>query len=71
MDEKKIQKFAVKNGYKAAVYRNEWNGYQCYEPVFSLEHPVSYIGLPLMILVKDEMIRMSTVDEAMKLLDQM
>lgn len=70
MDEKKIQEFAVANGYEAAVYRDEWKGYQCYEPVFSLEQPVSYIGLPLMILVKGETIRMSTADEAMELLDQ-
>ena len=70
MEEKKIQEFAVANGYEAAVYQKEWNGYQCYEPVFSLDEPVSYIGLPLMILVKGENIRMSTADEAMELLEQ-
>lgn len=70
MEEKEIQEFAVANGYESAVYLKEWNGYHCYEPIFSLDEPVSYIGLPLMILVKGENIRMSTADEAIELLEQ-
>lgn len=69
MEEKKILEFARERGYESAVYQKEWNGYDCYEPIFSLEQPESYIGLPLMILVKGETIRMSTPEEAMDMLD--
>lgn len=64
--DKKIEEFAIKQGYSSAVYLCEWNGFDCYEPV---EDPfqISYIGLPLLILVdKQGNIRMSTPSEAMK-----
>lgn len=69
MEEKTILEFARKQGYEAVTFWKKWNGYDCYEPIFFLEQPVSYIGLPLMILVKGETIRMSTPEEAMDMLD--
>ena len=40
----------------------EWNGYKVYEPVY--KEPV-YIGFPLVVLVKDGKVRVSTGDEAL------
>ena len=62
----KVQDFAKEQGYKKAVYLNDWNGYKCYEPIFDKKQP-SFTGLPLIILVdKDNNIRMSTSDEALQ-----
>lgn len=61
-----IKEFAVKNGYKDAVFLKKWNGYNCYEPIMSKDG-VSFIGLPLVIMEKDGKIRMSTADEAMEI----
>lgn len=69
MNEKRILEFAREHGYESAEYRREWKEYSCYEPVFSLEQPISYIGLPLMILVKGDTIRMTTPEEALEMLE--
>lgn len=55
--------FAKQNGYETAVKADDWNGYECYEPVMK-KNELSHIGPPLVILVKDNTIRMSTVEEA-------
>lgn len=60
---KEVIEFARKNGYETAVKAVDWNGYECYEPVMDKDE-ISYIGAPLVILVKDNTIRMSTVEEA-------
>lgn len=69
MNINKIIKFANENGYSGAVYLNEWRGYSCYEPTFD-DEDVSFVGLPLIIMVKGDEIRMSTPEEAMEHLDE-
>ena len=68
MDNEKVISFAREKGYKTAKRLNTWNGYECYEPVMD-EKETSMIGPPLLILVKGEKIRMSTVDEAFQQMD--
>jgi len=70
MDKNKIIAFAKKNGYETAEKLNDWNGYECYEPIMD-SNKVSAIGPPLLILVKGESIRMSTVEEAFQQIDDM
>jgi len=64
-----ILKFAKEQGYNDIIYLNKWNGYDVYEPVFSLGE-VAFVGPPLVILVKDKTIRMSTVEEAYQHLEE-
>lgn len=68
MDIGNVIAFAKQNGYKTAEKLNNWNGYECYEPIMN-EKDTSFIGPPLLILVKGESIRMSTVDEAYQQMD--
>ena len=42
--------------------KGEWNGYEVYEPVYREN---IYIGLPLVVLVKDGKARVSTGEEAL------
>lgn len=65
----KIKAFAQEQGYDDVVYLNRWRGYQCYEPIFN-GADVSFVGPPLMIMVKGSTIRMSTVDEAFEHIEQ-
>ena len=65
----KIINFAKEQGYETAEYIGKWKNYDLYEPVFSTEAEVSYIGLPFTIMVKGDLIRMSTVDEAFEQLN--
>lgn len=62
----KIIEFAHENGYDGAIPLGKWRGYDAYEPIFgSVESPTAaHVGPPLMILVKEDEIRMSTVEEA-------
>ncbi|MCK9479196.1 MAG: hypothetical protein M0R40_06805 [Firmicutes bacterium] len=62
--------FAKKQGYISAKSLGKWNGYDIYEPIYN-EDGVSFIGVPLLILVQDKEIRMSTVDEAFEHLDSL
>ena len=69
--DKKIEEFAVSQGYVSASYLCEWNGFSCYEPISELNE-VSFTGLPLLILVDQYGdIRMSTPDEALKQINDM
>lgn len=68
-NDKDITKFAQDHGYKGAKYNGKWKEYKVYEPYMD-ENGVSYIGLPLAILVNNQgEIRMSTSDEAMAIID--
>ena len=69
MNKDKIQNFAKENGYIKAIYKGEWKEYEVYEPIYSESEEVSYIGYPLMILVKDDQIRLTTPDESLELLN--
>ena len=44
----------------------DWNGYKVYEPVYNT---TVYIGFPLVVLVKDGKVRLSTNEESIKYLD--
>lgn len=66
---KDVVKFAKEHGYDGAKYIGVWKEYKVYEPYMD-DKQVSYIGLPLVILVNEKgEIRMSTSDEAMAALD--
>lgn len=68
MDLNNVIAFAKKNGYETAKKLNNWNGYECYEPIMDSKKEAA-IGPPLLILVKGEKIRMSTPDEAYQQMD--
>lgn len=68
-NDKNVTEFANKYGYNGAKYVGDWKEYKVYEPYMD-EQQVSYIGLPMVILVNDKgEIRMSTSDEAMIIQD--
>lgn len=64
--DKQVNEFARKHGYEKAEYLKKWKGYRCYEPIMS-KGKISFSGLPLLILVKGDEIRMSTPEEAMEI----
>lgn len=71
MSKKEITAFAKKNGYDGVLPLGKFKDYDAYEPIFdnaTEEEPV-FTGPPLMILVKDDQIRMSTVEEAYEQLE--
>lgn len=70
MDYEKIKLFAQKEGYQTIHPLGAWNGYECYEPITD-ESEITFTGPPLVILVKDEIIRMSTEEEAFQQIDDM
>ncbi len=69
MKQERINAFAKEQGYSGAEYLCEWHGYSCYEPYFDSDDSteIQYVGLPLVIMVKGNEIRMSTADECMKI----
>jgi hypothetical protein len=69
MSESKVIEFARKQGYDTAQKIKPWRGFEVYEPLFAGDEIVM-VGLPLLILVKGDTIRMSTADEAMKHIDE-
>lgn len=66
----KVVEFARKQGYDNVNQLEPWNGFDVYEPIFNSEE-VTAVGLPLLILVKDDKIRMSTPEEALQQIDEM
>ena len=68
MEIEKVKAFAKQQGYDDVVPLDKWHGHDVYEPVFNGDE-VSIVGVPLLILVKNDMIRMSTVDEAFEQLN--
>lgn len=63
-----VIRFAKEQGYDSAVPLDPWRGFDVYEPVFEGEG-VPRVGLPLVILVKGNAVRMSTPKEAFALID--
>ncbi len=63
MKKKDITQFAKKYGYDKVFYLGKWRGYDVYEPTFEGPGPY-FVGPPLVILVRGQSIRMSTVEEA-------
>ena len=72
MSKKEITAFAKKQGYDGVSPLGKWRGYDCYEPTFkgTDEENPAIVGPPLMILVKGNEIRMSTVEEAYEQMDE-
>ena len=68
--EKKVLEFAAQHGYCDAIKEQDWRGYQVFSPIYSREEGLACVGLPLIILVKDGKIRMSTEEEAFAYLDE-
>ena len=64
----KIRAFAKKQGYDDVLYLNKWRGYDVYELFSTLMS--SHHRSSLVILVKDNIIRMSTVEEAFQQLNE-
>lgn len=62
--------FAKENGYDGAEVLGTWNGFDVWEPTFDGTDPVC-VGLPLVILVNGDEMRMSTPEEAMDILEDM
>lgn len=60
--------FAKNEGFKGAKFLGNWNGYEVYERLLGGDK-VHYVGLPKVILVKGDKVRMSTVEEAFQFLD--
>lgn len=73
MTDAKIEAFARKKGYDGARYVGQWRGYSVYEPTIkgATEESPAIVGIPLIILVKGENIRLSTEDEAFEYLDSL
>lgn len=69
MDDKKVLEFAKKKGYSSVEHLGQWLEYDVYDLIYSDdEEEASYIGLPLVALVKDNDIRMSTPEESLEIL---
>ncbi len=65
MNKKEILKFAKQEGYDDISYIGKWREFEVYEPLFDFED-VSYVGLPFIILVTGDTIRMSTPEESLE-----
>ena len=57
--------YAKQQGYDNALYLGKWKEYDAFEPVFD-GADVSFVGLPFIILVKGDAVRMSTSEEALE-----
>lgn len=65
MNQEDILKFAKQQGYDNVSYIGKWKDYEVYEPIFDYDG-VSFVGLPLVVLVKENEIRMSTPKESLQ-----
>ena len=63
----KVKQFAIKQGYKDIKKLENWNGYEIYEPIMGED---AIIGIPLVIMVKGNNIRMSSIEEAFRYMDR-
>ncbi|MBO6258148.1 MAG: hypothetical protein J6M93_02265 [Succinivibrio sp.] len=68
MDHEKIVEFVRAQGYSNVSAEGvKWRNYEVYEPKVSLMK--AKLGLPQMVLVKEDKIRLSTPEEAYAFLD--
>lgn len=63
----KVKQFAIKQGYSEIKKLENWNGYEVYEPIMGED---AIIGIPLVIMVKGNNIRMSSIEEAFRYMDR-
>ena len=64
----KVIEFAQKMGYSTAEFHGMWKGYECYEP-YKGSNDTLYTGLPHMILVRGDKVRLTNDKEAIEILD--
>lgn len=62
----KILKFAQSKGYENVKFLCRWNGWDCYEPIMN-DGAIRFVGYPLVIMVKGDMIRISKGEESLKI----
>ena len=65
MDKAKIEAFAKSQGYDEIEHIGLWKGFDVYTPVHD---ELMIVGLPYRILVKGDLIRMTTYDEVFEVL---
>lgn len=65
-----IKQYAESRGYHDVRYIKKWRGYDVYEPLMASDD-ISFIGLPLKILVRKNLIRMTTEKEAFEYIDDL
>ena len=72
MDKSKVLSFAKKEGYDDVRHIGEWREFDVWEPLVesSGEDDFPCIGLPFLILVQGETIRMSTEEEAFQWIEE-
>ena len=70
MTKEQIDWFAKEHGYVGCTYLRKWNGYDIYDRKFDESGEPYFVGPPLVIMVKGEEIRMSTIEEAFAIIDE-
>ena len=68
MDLKQVISFVQRNGYETVEKLNNWNGYECYEPIMDSKKETE-LGPPLLILVKGD--KIERLKEDIKYLEDM
>lgn len=69
VSQKKVNKYAQKQGYDHADYLLEWKGYSCYDPKYK-DNRGCRTGLPYRILSDSKWnLRLTTDKETMELLN--
>lgn len=64
LTDERILAFAKEQGYDGAEYVRRWNGLEVYQPTFQCEgDDVPAVGLPCVILVDGDSIRLSAPEE--------
>ena len=68
----KVLQFAKKQGYDRVRHIGKWREFEAYEPMVKEAGEGDYpcIGLPFLILVKGDIIRMSTEEEAFQQMEE-
>lgn len=68
MELNKIIEYAKSFGYDSVIKKDNWKQFEVYEPSFN-DEKIHHVGLPYIILVKNDHIRMSTIDESFQYID--
>ena len=63
----KVMEYAKSKGYNDIRQLESWNGYEIFEPIL---HEDAIIGIPFVIMVKGNNIRMSTPKETFEYMDR-
>jgi hypothetical protein len=58
-----VLRFAKSNGYENVLYIGKWKGWDIFEPILH-DGEISFTGVPLLIMKKGSIIKISTAEEA-------